>query len=391
LPLPDFTTMLHQSFSVSYQYPVYFTDHLFHPNNALLRNFFIAQAAEGVSRKVLFMVDDSLLTYHPTLPTQLKAYFDTIPAIKLVHELLWIKGGEKAKNDLELFFSLIDKVEEHGIDRHSYVAAIGGGSVLDVAGFVAAVSHRGIRHIRIPTTLLAQDDSGVGVKNGINYKGKKNFLGAFAPPLAVFNDFQFLLSLSERDWRSGISEAVKVSLIKDRDFFEWLELNANALMQRSLQESQYLIRRCAQLHLEHIASGDPFESGSARPLDFGHWAAHKLEQLSGFSIRHGEAVACGLALDSLYAVQCGMLSEKSANRVLKLLQHLGFTLFYPLLEEKTDQVLAGLEEFREHLGGKLTITLLEDIGKGVEVHQMQQEDIRTAIGQLKQFLLLQTV
>ena len=132
-----------------------------------------------------------------------------------------------------------------------------------MVGYAATVAHRGIKHIRIPTTVLSQNDSGIGVKNGINYKGKKNFLGTFAPPAAVFNDNQFLLTLSDRDYRSGISEAIKVALIKDHDFFLWLENNADALVKRDVEAMDYLIKRCAQLHLEHIGGADPFETGSA--------------------------------------------------------------------------------------------------------------------------------
>ena len=165
---------------------------------------------------------------------------------------------------------------------------------MDMAGLAAATAHRGVRHIRIPTTTLSQCDSGVGVKNGINAFGKKNFIGTFAPPFAVINDFQLLAPLSPRDKRAGFAEAVKVACIRSREFFDALEEDAAALAQFQPDAMRKLIRRCAELHMDHIAtSGDPFEFGSARPLDFGHWSAHKLEQLSDFKIRHGEAVAIG--------------------------------------------------------------------------------------------------
>ncbi len=250
--------------------------------------------------------------------------------VDLIPDLHIIPGGEGAKNDPALVDQLIEAVDRYGIDRHSYVIAIGGGSVLDLVGYVAAISHRGIRHIRIPTTVLSQNDSGIGVKNGVNYRGKKNFLGSFAPPVAVFNDAEFLKTLDDRDWRAGISEAIKVALIKDQPFFEWLETNAEKLAARDLDTMQYLIHRCAELHLDHIASGDPFEMGSSRPLDFGHWSAHKLEQLTDFEVRHGEAVAIGIALDSLYSQRLGWLSEADTHRILNLERTLGFSLFHPL-------------------------------------------------------------
>src|SRR5690606_12178723 len=203
----------------------------------------------------------------------------------------------------------------------------------------------------------------------VNYRGKKNFLGTFAPPFAVFNDYEFLTTLNDRDWRAGISEAIKVALIKDKAFFQWLEANAEALVGRDRQAMQYLIKRCAELHMEHIGGGDPFEFGSSRPLDFGHWSAHKLEQLSNFEILHGEAVAMGIALDSLYSALTGLISQAEANRVIKLLLTMGLPITHPLMNlDRIDHpIFLGLQEFREHLGGELTIMLLETIGLGYEV------------------------
>jgi len=235
---------------------------------------------------------------------------------------------------------------------------------------------------------LSQADSGVGVKNGLNAFGKKNFIGTFAPPFAVINDFNFLATLEPRDKRAGYVEAVKVACIRDRDFFDELERAAADLAAFAPGAMKRLIRRCAELHLDHIAtSGDPFEAGSARPLDFGHWAAHKLEQISHFRISHGEAVAIGLALDVVYSRNIGLLGEKSAARILDLLERLGFKLFADELlnSDANDQllVLAGLEEFREHLGGELTITLLQEIGRGVEVQAMDRPKIIAAVHELR--------
>jgi len=255
-------------------------------------------------------------------------------------------------------------------------------------GLAAATAHRGVRLIRIPTTTLAQDDSGVGVKNGVNAFGKKNFIGTFAPPFAVINDFDLLASLSDRDKRAGYIEAVKVACIRDSEFFDRLEQDAVALANFEPEAMKHLIRRSAELHLNHIANGgDPFEMGSARPLDFGHWAAHKLEQMSGYRLRHGEAVAIGIALDVLYSVRQGLLARPAAERILSLLERLGFTLFDPELESVSASgelgVLEGLEEFREHLGGELTITLLSDIGCGLEVHSMDIRHVRQALQDLE--------
>jgi 3-dehydroquinate synthase len=253
-----------------------------------------------------------------------------------------------------------------------------------MVGYASTIAHRGVKHIRIPTTVLSQNDSGVGVKNGVNFLGKKNFLGTFSPPVAVFNDSTFLNSLSERDWRSGISEAVKVALIKDLPFFEWLEANAHAMAKREMEVMQEQIFRSAALHTNHISSGDPFEMGSARPLDFGHWAAHKLEYLTNFDIRHGEAVAIGIALDSIYSQLLGLITQEEVNRIITLLKNLGFTLYHEKLGENDKLNLwEGLNEFREHLGGQLTITILEKLGKGREIHEVNFELMKQAVDELK--------
>jgi 3-dehydroquinate synthase len=314
-----------------------------------------------------------------------KDYFKSETSFKLIDNILIIPGGEASKNTTRYFDEIVKAVDDYGIDRHSYIVGIGGGAILDLVGYAAAVSHRGIRHIRIPSTVLSQNDSGVGVKNGINYAGKKNFLGTFVPPVAVFNDFFLLTSLSKEEWRSGISEAVKVALIKDSSFFIWLRKNATLLAGRDMITMEYLIQRCAELHMQHIAGGDPFEMGSSRPLDFGHWSAHKLEQLSNFSIRHGEAVALGIALDTAYSFFSGRLTEADTRSILGLMKDLGFPLTHPLMEINNEQspVLKGLNEFREHLGGRLTIMLLASIGKGEEVHELETDLLMKASNWLK--------
>lgn len=365
---------LQQSFSVKFDYKIYFTSALFNSSNTTLANFFKERKTEG-GQKVYFVIDQGVYLTHPSLKDDIKAYFEQIQEVKLIPDILIVPGGEASKNDTALFDKIVEAVDKHGIDRHSYIAAIGGGAVLDLVGYASAVSHRGIKHIRIPTTVLSQNDSGIGVKNGVNYKGKKNFLGTFAPPSAVFNDDQFLRTLSDRDYRSGISEAIKVALIKDVEFFNWIEANTEALKNRDQENMNYLIKHCAKLHLDHIAGDDPFETGSARPLDFGHWSAHKQEQLSNFSVLHGEAVTMGIALDSTYSFLTGLLSEDELLRILKTLVNLDFEITDNIIDIKDDQspILKGLAEFQEHLGGKLTITLLTALGTGKEVHQMNHQ------------------
>jgi 3-dehydroquinate synthase len=380
---------IQQSFSVSFNFPVYFVRDLFDPANSLFLEV-IQKAYSTLPVRLYFVIDEGVYDSNPDLIKKIEFYIQTNNSIlSLASPPFIIPGGEQVKNNPRHVDKILEDVERYGIDRHSYIIAIGGGAVLDLVGYAAAIAHRGVRHIRIPTTVLSQNDSGVGVKNGINAFGKKNFIGTFCPPYAVLNDFSFLKTLHERDWRAGISEAIKVSLIKDADFFEFLIENVDKLVKRDMEAMEYLIFRCAELHMQHIASKDPFETGSSRPLDFGHWAAHKLEQITSYSIRHGEAVAIGIAIDSTYSYLSDMITRQEWQCIIRLIKGLGFELNTPELFlhlEEFDNpmcIIRGLEEFREHLGGKLTIMLLQKIGQGVEVNHLDKHLILKSINILK--------
>lgn len=364
-----------QRFSVPFEFPVAFTEGLFDPANPTLIDSLAYREPEKRHRCLVF-IDDGVLAVRPDLPQRIEAYVTAHAArIELVAPPEGVAGGERIKTELTHLEHLQDRIHETRIDRHSYVIVVGGGAVLDAVGLAAATAHRGVRLVRIPTTVLSQNDSGVGVKTAVNLKGVKNYVGAFAPPWAVLNDYDFIRALPPRERIAGVAEAVKVALIRDPVFFEWLEANAGALAAFDEAAERYMIRRCAALHMRQIGQGgDPFEMGSARPLDFGHWAAHKLEALTRHRLRHGEAVAIGVALDARYSVLTGLLEPGEDERVATLLEHLGFRIWHPALErtdaEGRNAVLAGLDEFREHLGGELTITLLSSLGVGIEVHEM---------------------
>lgn len=380
-------TSLKAEFSVPYEYEIHFTNNLFGLENKLIAGYFSNQKLTDVQKpKVVFMIDQGVVDHHPDLTHHIRKYFETLPQVYLIEQFYIFPGGEVIKNDRKSQEEMLRIIDLHKIDRHSYVIAIGGGAILDAVGYAAAISHRGVRHIRIPTTVLSQNDSGIGVKNGINYFGKKNYLGSFTPPEAVWNDLRFLDTLSDRDKRAGLAEAIKVALIKDHTFFNWLEENAQALGAFREEYLQKSIEWCARLHLQHITTnGDPFEKGSARPLDFGHWAAHKLEDLTNYDIRHGEAVAIGIVLDSIYSGLMNFIDRKATIRIRKLFEILGFNPAFEFLNGiDTDQLLAGLEEFREHLGGKLTITLLREIGNGFEVHEIDINQMKKAFQHLIQ-------
>jgi 3-dehydroquinate synthase len=376
-------TTIEQDIRVNFRYAVHFTRDLFSISNPLLRDV-VAPEGPAPPPKLLVALDRGVHRRHPRLLSRIEAYCRHYRQdLTLVGAPLLFEGGEHLKNDPPFVTIMQQAIHAAGLCRHSYLVAIGGGALIDMVGFAAATAHRGIRLIRVPTTVMAQADASIGVKNSINAFGKKNFIGTFAPPVAVLNDANFLTTLAPRDWIGGVAEAVKVALIKDAAFFTFLEEHADALAERDLALMEQVIYRCAALHLDHIANGgDPFELGSSRPLDFGHWAAHKLEHLSGYELGHGQAVAIGIALDSTYAHLMGLLPQAQWQRILTTLRTLGFDLDDPHLTME-DDLLDGLTEFREHLGGPLTIMLIWDIGQGLEVHEVDPDLVRESLALLK--------
>ncbi|MCC7042480.1 MAG: 3-dehydroquinate synthase [Acidobacteria bacterium] len=382
---------IRQHVRVTFGFPVCFTTGVFEADNRLLRDL-ISDTDDPAPADIVVVVDDGVANAHPALLGRIALYCQMhADALRLAAPVLVVAGGEAIKNDPLALASIHDLIQDAALCRHSYVVAVGGGAVLDVAGYAAATAHRGIRIIRVPTTVLSQDDSAVGVKNGVNAYGKKNYFGTFAPPTAVINDFAFLATLEDRDWLGGLSEAVKVALIKDAAFFDELERDAARLVARDNNAMQPIVRRSALLHAAHISNGgDPFELGSSRPLDFGHWAAHRLEHLTGHALRHGEAVAVGLALDCTYSCLTGSLPEADWRRVLDLLLTLRLPVYVPALgahldrPDHPDSVLRGLAEFREHLGGRLTILLLRGIGQAFDAHEISTGGMIRAIEILQQ-------
>jgi 3-dehydroquinate synthase len=379
---------LTQRIGVAFEYPVVFTRGVFDPANPALAGVLPPPAAPG-RRRLAAYVDDGVLRHHPGLAGHLRAYLAArAPDVDLRVGPAAIPGGERAKDGLEGVGRIAAELLRAGLCRHSCVIAVGGGAVLDAVGFAASIVHRGLRLVRVATTVLSQNDSGVGVKTALNVGGVKNALGTFAPPFAVVNDVEFLRTLPDRDWRAGAAEAFKVAAIKDAAFFRFLCDRAEAIRDRDQAAMEALVRRCARLHLDHIrAGGDPFESGAARPLDFGHWAAHELESMSRYRIRHGEAVAAGIALDATYAWRRRWLSGAERDALCGGLRRCGLPLWYDEFDRRDRsgrrRIVQGLDKFREHLGGELCITLPRGIGRRFEVHEMDLRGIDAALDRLR--------
>ena len=367
---------------VTFKHRIVFTRNAFAPESSDLADIL----HEGAGRRVLIVVEQAVATAWPHLATEIQHYFTHVDIdFRGIHVL---PGGEPIKADDAWVREMWKFIDAAHLDRHSYVLAIGGGAFLDAVGFAAATAHRGIRLVRFPTTTLAQDDSGVGVKCAINALGKKNWIGSFAVPFAVINDFRFLHSQDEITRRAGLIEAIKVALVKDRGFFDWIETNLAALASLEPPVLEACVEKSALLHARHIAEGgDAFETGSSRPLDFGHWAAHKLETLTDYRLSHAPAVAIGLALDTLYSTRVGLAPATTAQRVFRVLAGLQLATYHPALDWLNASgrrcVLDGLDEFREHLGGDLTLLMLKDIGSGTDVHQVDTAVVGQCIDELR--------
>lgn len=361
-------------FAVPFTHRLRFTRDALSPKNETLAN--LLRSSTPATGGLIAVLDDGFASHHPTTEAALNTYFKTHDGIPELRSVIEVTGGEDAKNTPEVAYRVLGEINAQHICRKSSVLVIGGGAVLDAAGYAAAVAHRGVGLFRMPSTVLGQCDSGVGVKNGINFFGKKNFIGTFAPPLGVLCDTTYLSTLSDSEFRCGISEIIKIGLLRDEELFDTIEANAQAIRSRTIDVTEPLIAKSAALHMQHIVSGgDPFELDEARPLDFGHWSAHKLEQMTDFALRHGDAVSIGLALDMTYAALAGLCEQSVTDRVLSVLCAVGLPTSCDALA-RTDELLAGLEEFREHLGGTLTITLLSAVGKQLDVHSIDKRLMR---------------
>ena len=381
--------MLERTIHLELVHRIEFTRNLFSPVNSVLSDV-VSKSGSSESSKFIVFVDGGVVGGKQNLLREIQSWFNAKDGeLELVDSPFVLPGAEACKNDWSLIPEIWEKMNRNSIDRHSYVLAIGGGAFLDMVGFAASTAHRGVRLIRVPTTSLSQGDGGVGVKNGINYFGKKNWVGSFSVPFAVINDFAFLESLDDTSRRAGIIEAIKVALVRNKKFFIEIEKLSDRLFKLEQAALEYVIQRSAEEHVDHIStSGDPYELGSARPLDFGHWVAHKLEQISAFRIGHGEAVAVGLAVDLIYSKRVGIISKDDCDRILNLIRSTGFNIYDPELsriESGRSVILQGLEEFREHLGGILTITLVPEIGRKIEVNDMDETEILASIDELSSY------
>ena len=373
--------MFRQTVVGEFTYPVVFTNGTFQGQCELWQ---LLHHLGKTTAKLQIFVDDGLAKSNQGLLAIIRDW-GVSHGLQL-GDVKVLAGGEVGKEGLINPTRVIETLVSRQMDRHDLVVAIGGGAFLDGVGLGAGLFHRGIGLIRMPTTVLSQNDAGIGVKNGVNFLGQKNCLGMFKAPLGVINDSSFLASLPLDIKREGLSEAIKVALLKSPYFFDWLFQNRFLLGKFHKKTVEYMIRETARLHLEHIqGGGDPFEEGRQRPLDFGHWFAHRLEILSDHRVSHGAGVASGLWLDLSYSVAVLGLDPMVLAAYEAILAAVGLQKWQPhwLVDHvPVSRLLEGIEQFRQHIGGPLALPMLTEVGQVVSLDKVDMGVMATLLSSL---------
>ena len=265
-------------------------------------------------------------------------------------------------------------------DRKTVLVALGGGVVGDITGFAAATYQRGIAHLQVPTTLLAQVDSSVGGKTAINHSLGKNMVGAFHQPAAVVADTATLATLPPREYAAGLAEVVKYGAISDLDFLAWIEANVDRLHARHPESLAHAIRRSCEIKAAIVAE-DEREEGARALLNFGHTFGHAIESAAGYgAILHGEAVATGMALAARFSARLGRVPAADAERLVALLERLRLPVDAPHFPRETWLEYMGRDKKNE--GGRITLILLEALGRAVVVRDTPATELDAFLGEI---------
>jgi 3-dehydroquinate synthase len=295
-------------------------------------------------------------------------------------DVVCVEPGEPSKS-LDVAAGLWQGLLELGADRKTVVAAVGGGVVGDLAGFIAATYARGLRFLQVPTSLLAQVDSSVGGKVGINLPDAKNMVGAFLQPLGVLIDTATLDTLPANEYRSGLAEVVKYGVILDAQLFDHLEANTAGLNERDHKLLAPVIARCCRLKADVVEKDEREEAGLRAVLNFGHTFGHAFESLSGYgTLLHGEAVAIGMVCAARLAQQLGRVDAQFTDRLRKLLESLGLPVKTPKLDR--EEIIDAMMHDKKVQHGKLHFVLPSRLGHVELVGDIKAADIRAALKEL---------
>ena len=323
---------------------------------------------------VAIVTDENVAQAHLENLTQ------TLDSAGISHITKIIPPGEASKSFTELE-TLVDWLLDNKVERQDMVIALGGGVIGDLTGFAASTLRRGVRFTQIPTTLLAQVDSSVGGKTGINVPQGKNLVGAFHQPSLVLADLDVLQTLPDREFRAGYAEIVKYAAICDRPFFDWLESNLDALKNRDSQALSYAIAKSCQTKADIVAQ-DEKEHGARALLNLGHTFAHAYENLTGYSdnLLHGEAVGLGMAQAARLSVDLGLCPETDAQALVNHLASAGLPISHTDVKggpfEATNLVNAMAQD-KKVSQGVMTFILMKAIGKAFITNDVSAKQIIT--------------
>jgi 3-dehydroquinate synthase len=320
------------------------------------------------------VTDDSV---RPLVTERLQA---NLRSHKIYSELLSFPPGESAKN-MEIVLQLCQQLIARGFDRKSLLIAVGGGVVGDIAGFTAAIFMRGIPYIQVPTTLLAQVDSAIGGKTGVDLPSGKNLLGAFHQPLLVVADPDVLSTLPVAIRREGFAEIIKAALIADSELFSLLENQGSNLLENANELLETIIAKAAEVKCR-VVSHDELESGLRRILNFGHTLGHALEAASQYSLPHGQAVAAGMGVAIRFSQKWAGLDQDEADRALRLIQRLGLPTGIPG-DIQSELLLSALQKDKKIQGNVCHFVLIGKIGQAL-IHPIPVEELKESLDQLRQ-------
>ncbi len=318
----------------------------------------------------------ALITNEQIADLYLSEISQTLNAFDL--KILVLPEGETEKN-LETVGKAVEFLSDNGIDRDSSIIAFGGGVIGDITGFVASSYMRGIKFLQVPTTLLAQVDSSVGGKTGVNINTGKNLIGSFYQPIAVIADTRYLNSLEPNRLSEGLAEVIKYGLIRDEDFFKWLSKNTSRILALEPEVMTHLIERCCQIKAE-IVSEDEREGSIRAILNYGHTFGHAIESLTDYSVyTHGEAVSIGMVMAASMAERMGMLSQDDKTDITRLLESVNLPTKKPDLN--SNDFLESMKRDKKVQDGEIRLILLESIGRAAIINDYSNEILMETISE----------
>lgn len=337
-----------------------------HIGSDCLEQFGARMAIGDVSGHAILITDENVESPHA------EAVLAGLSSSQIQTDLVVVPAGEASKS-IDVAADLWSKLLQLGTDRRTRIVAVGGGVIGDLAGFIAATFARGLEFVQVPTTLLAQVDSSVGGKVGINLPQAKNMVGSFWQPQLVWIDTAVLATLPQREFRAGLAEVVKYGMILDADFFAWLEDHVDDLERRDDAALRHVVARCCRLKADVVEQDEHETSGLRVVLNYGHTFAHALEQVTGYgTLLHGEAVSIGMACAARLAERLGRIDAELTARQSKLLTNLGLPVEFPDVDPEA--IVEAMQHDKKSVAGRLRFVLPDRLGHVELVEDVPWQD-----------------